>query len=620
MKHVGLVILASFLTFATCTSGAQRITEEQAAAAVRAFEGDPKLEFWRIEIHEQKEGPSWSHFANYFLEAGTYDNPIADYYVYTTTGEINGVTYRLRKQQPIKETAESCSKEQCRQTARAFAATKYQGCESMGFSLKTEQLDEGIWSFRWQQVLDYGATSMNYVEVKIRAADGRVSGYDAARYPAVRPQEPLISCQQAVRTAMRDAGITDTTEVPQTALKVDPIGTTFWSVYIQGLNLEEFDVCYYADVDARTGQVLRSERTDYGADPELDTPRDPPEVIPPGEAREAVKAFENNPDLVLICRRLDSDGGSQPWDDEWYYDIDDRDNDDLGWQVDAVTGEVTHFIDLAAFPDEEWEEPAGKLTPQECQEIAERFARAKYSGFADVNFTADDPEWEQDGWRCTWSEKVACEPCISSYVGVKVNAEDGRIESYGASRVAPFTPLEVRITAEHAVELAMTAAGIVRLGNDPDPELSAYPGATIWYFDVQGPDAKGQAHDYAAEVNAVTGEIVGLYEAYGAGAGALSAASSHRADTESEELMPIRELVAQIPGASVHWLGKQGAKIFSGRNRYFLLPGSDTIEWTGGQIKLSQKMALENGRLMVPPSLLDSLISSLPLPISSGAP
>ncbi len=619
MKHVGLVILAVLLLFAPSTCGAARIAEEQAAEAVRAFEGDPNLQFWRIEVYEQNEGPSWSHFANYTLEAGTHDNPIADYSVDTTTGEVN-VTYRLRGQHPIKEAAETLTKEQCKQTAEAFARAKYQGFESMGFSLKTELLDEGTWRFRWQQVLDYGAMSMNYVEVEIRAADGRVSSYDTARYPVVRPQEPLISSEQAVRTAMHSAGITDMTEVPETALRVDPIGTTFWTIYIQGLNAEGFDVCYYADVDAGTGEVLRSERTDYGADPELDTPRDPPEVIPPGEAREAVKAWESNQDLVLICRKLDATGGSGHWDDEWFYDVDDRDNDDRSWQVSAVTGEVTHFIDLAAFPDEEWEEPAGRLTSGECQEIAERFARAKYGGFADVSFIADDPEWERDGWRFSWNEKVECEPCVSSYVSVTVNAEDGRIESYGASRVAPFTPLEARVTAEQAVELAMTATGIVRLGNDPEPELSAYPGATIWYFDVQGPDAKGRTQDYAAKVNAVTGEIIGLYEAYGASAGALAEASSHRADTESEELMPIRELVAQIPGASVHWLGKQGAKIFSGRNRYHLLPGSDTIEWTGGQIKLSRKMILEDGRLMVSTELVQAVVKTLLPPTPPEAP
>lgn len=622
MKHVGLVILTVLLTFAPSTFGAQRMTEEQAAEAVRAFEGDPKLEFWRIEVYEQNEGPSWSHFANYTVEAGNYDNPIADYSVDTTTGEVNGVTYHLWKQHPITETAETCSKEQCEQTAEAFAKAKYRDFDSMSFRLKTDQLDEGTWHFRWQQVLDYGAISMNYVDVDIRAADGRVSGYGTARYPVIRPQEPVVSSEQAVRTAMRDAGITDMTEVAETALRVDPVGATYWEVYIQGLNSEGFDVCYHVRVESQTGEVLETERTDVSDyESPLNKPmRDPPPLISPHQARDAVRSFEGNQDLVLICRRLDWFAGDQVRDDEWYYDIEDKDNPDRSWDVDAPTGEVTGFIDHSAYPDERPDEPAGRLTAAECREFAERFVRAKFQSFDLMNFVPDEPEWAEHGWSFTWREEGRCDICSSSFVGADVNSEDGRIQNYSADRVPEFTPLEAKITADEAVELARAAAGIVRLGNDPDPELSAYPGATIWYFDVQGSDAKGRGRDYAAEVNAVTGEIIGLYEAFGASAGALSEASSHRADTESEELMPIRELVAQIPGASVHWLGKQGAKIFSGRNRYFLLPGSDTIEWTGGQIKLSQKMVLENGRLMVPPSLLDSLISSLPPPISSGAP
>ena len=56
-------------------------------------------------------------------------------------------------------------------------------------------------------------------------------------------------------------------------------------------------------------------------------------------------------------------------------------------------------------------------------------------------------------------------------------------------------------------------------------------------------------------------------------------------------------------------LVKGKTRVFAGKNRYTLVPGKDTIEWTGGTIKLSAKMTLVNGRLMVPSGLLDVLKS-----------
>ena len=59
-----------------------------------------------------------------------------------------------------------------------------------------------------------------------------------------------------------------------------------------------------------------------------------------------------------------------------------------------------------------------------------------------------------------------------------------------------------------------------------------------------------------------------------------------------------------------HWLAKVGARVFVGKNRYSLVPGKDTVEWTGGTIKLFAKMKLVGGRLMVPSGLLDVLKSA----------
>ena len=624
MRLKGYVIVTAVLALTCSLCWAQRITEEQAAEAVRAFEGDPNLQFRRIEVYENDEGPEWSHYEVYTLEAGDWDNEIADYSVDTTTGEVEGVTYYLHKQHPLKEVGEPLPQEQCRQVAEDYARAKYRDFDSMGYRLQEQSLGERVRKFVWRQVLDYEAVSMNYVEVEVRAADGRIQGYDCERYPVVRPQQPSVSSQQAVQIAMRAAGITDMMETPDTALRVDPLGVTYWTVVIQGLNAEGFDVCYYVRVECRTGEVLECQRTDYGRpddygeDPEDGPPVTPPAVVSPHQARDAVRAFEGNQDLVLICRKLDSFTDGPVWYHKWYYDIEDRDSDDHSWDVDAVTGEVTRFIDHSAYPGEDTDEPTGRLTAEECREFAERYVRAKFRGFDEMDFVLDEPEWDRHGWSFWWREKVACEPCISSHVGADVNPEDGRIQNYGASRVPEFTPYRPRISAEQAVELARASARMVRLLEEPEPALYAYPQATIWGFEVRGPDEHGEVHHAIAEVDAVSGEVIGIYFSMGVG-GNTDPSEDARVIGE-QPLAPIRELVAKVPFARVHWLGKDGAVIVSGRNRYALLPGSDTIEWTGGQIKLSQKTVLQDGRLMVPPELVQALVKALLPPTSPEEP
>ena len=68
-------------------------------------------------------------------------------------------------------------------------------------------------------------------------------------------------------------------------------------------------------------------------------------------------------------------------------------------------------------------------------------------------------------------------------------------------------------------------------------------------------------------------------------------------------MLPIREIAKQIPKARVHWLGKDGARLTVDKAVYKLKPGSASVESNGKQIKLSRKMELAKGRLMVPVEL-----------------
>jgi len=120
---------------------------------------------------------------------------------------------------------------------------------------------------------------------------------------------------------------------------------------------------------------------------------------------------------------------------------------------------------------------------------------------------------------------------------------------------------------------------------------------------------------YYAEVDAVTGEIVRTVEPMG---GVHMPAPPRPSITG--EPTSIRDLAAKVPCAKVHWLGKDGAKVFVGKERYTLVPGRDTIESTGGTIKLSAKIKLVDGRLMVPSGLLDILKSASAPPKKAPAP
>jgi len=325
-------------------------------------------------------------------------------------------------------------------------------------------------------------------------------------------------------------------------------------------------------------------------------------TITPEQALDAVRVFEGNPVLQLQNWELKED----EWNDVPYYDIDAVETLRSSWTVDALTGEVTAAVYYDALMEEGSDEPSGPLTQDQCRQMALDYARSKYSGLDTMGFELHDQDWEGNGWRFVWNQRVAYGAWTSNAVAVYINPVDGAIGAYISNRVPTPVPDEPQITAQQAIDTVKVATGIVTVYS-AEPSLGVGPDGTCWTFEIQGGDAQGAYLIYSAGVNAVTGEIIGLDAPMGSPSPPKPFGKPSVITGESTS---IRDLAAKVPGAKVHWLGKEGAKVFVGKERYTLVPGKDTIESTGGTIKLSAKIKLVDGRLMVPSGLLDVLKSA----------
>ncbi|MBP6962891.1 MAG: PepSY domain-containing protein [Armatimonadetes bacterium] len=332
-------------------------------------------------------------------------------------------------------------------------------------------------------------------------------------------------------------------------------------------------------------------------------------VITPEQAMNAVRAFEGDNTLQLKCWELKAHLEGPEWRHVRIYDLDDMQNEDHSWTVDAVTGEVTSAFYRDAY-SQDTEEPTGPLTGEQCRQIAEDLARAKYAGFDTMSFQLDEPEWDGDGWSFFWSRENIYGARVPNDVKVDVNPADGRIQYYGCYRlsVSMPSPQKPQIAPEQAVEIVKTAKGLVTGAAESDPVLSADPDHTMWSLVVYGESGQREDLTYYAEVDALTGEIIRTAEPMGRGHMPIPPKPC-----VSGALISLRGLAAEVPGSRVHWLGNEGVRLFIGKNRYTLVPGKDTIEWTGGTIKLSQKMKIVDGRLMVPSDLLD-ILKAAPAP------
>lgn len=230
------------------------------------------------------------------------------------------------------------------------------------------------------------------------------------------------------------------------------------------------------------------------------------------QAKQAVRQFEGNPNLQFAEPiRLEHDTSGPAWSHRSWYELSSTDPKGMEWWfVDARTGEVTVAHYDREFPEVWWDRPpAGSLSKEQCRQIAEQFARAKYRGFDQMNLELVREEFEMSGWLFEWREKKALGMIAINGVEVQVNPVNGHIQSYSSDRLGSSLPPQTpQVSREQAIEIAKQALGIVEVDWLEEPELLADPmGGVYWSFALGGGDAQGKYKGYAIIIDAVSGQV-----------------------------------------------------------------------------------------------------------------
>ena len=111
---------------------------------------------------------------------------------------------------------------------------------------------------------------------------------------------------------------------------------------------------------------------------------------------------------------------------------------------------------------------------------------------------------------------------LASLIYMVVDADEGQIISYALVDDPVVVPLQVNLTGEEALALVINKKGwqhpVLEGGRLQVWYAGGYPGpqTLMWSFEISNPDAKTGSDSYVrADVDAVTGEIVGLGEPAG---------------------------------------------------------------------------------------------------------
>lgn len=229
--------------------------------------------------------------------------------------------------------------------------------------------------------------------------------------------------------------------------------------------------------------------------------------ISPEQAKAAVRAFEEDPNLRFegepeLGQIPGYQGEASP-----YYKLRSARGDD--YRVHAYTGEVVSAsYKNGNLPNEPSDGPTGPRSKEDCLQIAQNFARAKYQDFDAMGLTLIRGEWNGYAWVFEFGQKVAHDAFTPNDCEIEVNPVDGRVLRYFGKHVGTVTPRPPQLTADQALERAKQATGIVNVTWSKGATLSADPtGAVRWSFAFGGEDANGEYRGYAVVINAKTGEV-----------------------------------------------------------------------------------------------------------------
>lgn len=337
--------------------------------------------------------------------------------------------------------------------------------------------------------------------------------------------------------------------------------------------------------------------------------------ITPEQAIQAVRNFESDAGLQFSDVILHHDDHIEPWEHGNEYTLS-INNEELKWHVDAVSGEVT----AAFYPDnctdgesdEDYDEPAGSWTREQCRQAAEDFVRSHYSGIGVLNMQPDDEGTCNRGtWDFTWREILPCGATTPNCAIVYICPFDGRVSLYFANRILMPTPPDPKLNAQQALAIVAKAIKIKDHGWDGEPTLIANPEGIFWSGIVN--DAEYSLVDYCVEVDAVSGRITRNERMVAAGMDSLSAnvkTSKSQISKSGNPLVAIRKAITSLSGATVQWISGTGAKLAFNGCTYIIKPNKKVVKWGSGSLTLSQKPVLKNNRLMVPQDFIGKLVKS----------
>ncbi|MCS6863169.1 MAG: hypothetical protein NZT92_22915 [Abditibacteriales bacterium] len=231
--------------------------------------------------------------------------------------------------------------------------------------------------------------------------------------------------------------------------------------------------------------------------------------ISPEQAKAAVRAFEEDPNLQFKGEpALGQDTEGPAWTHLSWYDLESTRGD--SYRVDAHTGEVV-IADYKNenLPQEPLDDPPGPRSKEDCLQIAQTFARAKYRDFDTMGLTLIESEWVNgQAWMFDFGQKGAYGALTPNGCEVEVNPVDGKILAYRAMRFGAVTPRPPQLTAAQAIEKAKQAGGIVNVTWKNEPSLRADPTGGVWWtFAFGGTDANGEYRGYAVTLNAETAQM-----------------------------------------------------------------------------------------------------------------
>lgn len=338
-------------------------------------------------------------------------------------------------------------------------------------------------------------------------------------------------------------------------------------------------------------------------------------TIKPSEAKKAVWAFEGNTSIRFPKVELDADYIVHSWGTVYYYTLTPDKPADAGheWHINALTGEITNAVYRDAWPKKQSSKPTGRLTREQCLEIAREFARSKYAHFEDMGFTLQHRdgypeatyEWDEaggNGWAFDWGQTIERDAVSLNGVGIWVNANDGKIEQYWASR-APAA-CNRTLTLNDAIKKAKTA---MKVGEADiyDQYLVCTRGGTFWEFSMEGTDLKGMYANLTVAVDAITGACVKIKDL---DEGAYGYYEIQSASNKGHEDWVIASETLQAFDYGIGWdVKKRELRGSHGKNRVALQAGSKTVAVNGRQFTLSAAPIIVKGRLLAPEDLFDAL-------------